>query len=129
MIGHGQKLSRKQETAIAALLTCDTVTAAASSCGVSAPTLHRWLRETEFRAAFELAKRTLVRDALATVQLAAGEAVVTLRRQLTCGQPTVECRAATALIDLAIRTVALSDIEERLSLLEDAQQVGSELRR
>ncbi|NLI00940.1 MAG: hypothetical protein GX446_15765 [Chthonomonadales bacterium] len=129
MIGHGQKLTRKQESAIAALLTCPTVTAAATACGVSAPTLYRWLRDAEFRAAFEIARHTLVRDAIGTVQLSINEAVSALRRHLTCGQPAVECRAATALIDLAIRTVAITEIDQRLALLEEAQQVGGGLRR
>ncbi len=41
MKGHGQKLTRKQEALIAALLTEPTHAAAAARAGVSEATLHR----------------------------------------------------------------------------------------
>ena len=49
MKAHGEKLSRKQELAIAALLTCHAITDAAHQCGIGEVTLHRWLKEAPFR--------------------------------------------------------------------------------
>jgi hypothetical protein len=48
MKGHGEKLSRKQEHTIAALLTAPSVAEAAQSAGVGEPTLYRWLKEPAF---------------------------------------------------------------------------------
>ena len=46
--GHGEKLTRKKELAIVALLTEPTITKAASSAGISEATLRRWMRLDEF---------------------------------------------------------------------------------
>ena len=43
MPGHGEKLSRMQDKAVGALLTCDSLTQAALQCGVNEATLRRWL--------------------------------------------------------------------------------------
>ena len=51
MTGHGEKLTRKQEQAIACLLAEATLTAAASHCGIGEATLRRWLRDPQFEAA------------------------------------------------------------------------------
>jgi len=45
--GHGEKLSRKQEQAIAALLTCPTIEQAAKAAGVGETTLWRWLQDSD----------------------------------------------------------------------------------
>ena len=50
MVGHGQKLGRKKEAAIAALLTNRSVDEAARAAGVGATTLWRWLKLPEFQA-------------------------------------------------------------------------------
>jgi hypothetical protein len=42
------KLSRKQELAMSALLTCPTLLAAAQQCGLAEVTLHRWLKDATF---------------------------------------------------------------------------------
>ena len=41
--GHGEKQTRKQEQAIAALLGCATIELAAEATGVAPITLKRWL--------------------------------------------------------------------------------------
>lgn len=51
MSGHGEKLSRKQEALVAALLIEPTHAAAALKAGISEATLHRWLRLPGFRTA------------------------------------------------------------------------------
>jgi hypothetical protein len=49
--GHGRKLDRKQEAAIAALLVEPTYAAAAPKAGVGETTLYRGLNQPEFRVA------------------------------------------------------------------------------
>ncbi|HET8998938.1 MAG TPA: RNB domain-containing ribonuclease [bacterium] len=94
MKGHGEKLTRKQEQAIAALLAEPTLGSAARRCGVSETTLWRWLQDEEFQAAYKNARRSAVDAATTCLQQAATEAVACLRRALTCGQVAAEVRAA-----------------------------------
>jgi hypothetical protein len=57
MTGHGEKLTRKQEDAIAALLDAPTVAAAAGKAGIGERTLRRWLRIAEFQSAYRRERR------------------------------------------------------------------------
>jgi hypothetical protein len=56
MAGHGSKLDRKQEEAIAALLTHRNIEEAAGAAGIGARTLLRWLKIPEFQAAYRQAR-------------------------------------------------------------------------
>ena len=56
--------------------------------------------------------------AIGRLQQAATEAVTTLQRNLTCGTPAVEVRAATAILDQAIKAIELFDVVERVEQLE-----------
>ncbi len=47
--GHGDKLERKTEAAIVALLAHPTMPEAAKAAGVSETTLWRWLQRDDFR--------------------------------------------------------------------------------
>ena len=61
MSGHRGKFGRKQEQAIVALLTCETIRSAAKECGVAESTIQRWLREdVGFQSAYAKAKRDLL---------------------------------------------------------------------
>jgi hypothetical protein len=50
--GHGAKFGRKQEEAIAALLTQRNIEESAKSVGVAPRTLMRWMKIPEFRTAY-----------------------------------------------------------------------------
>ena len=86
MAGIGN-LSRKQEQAVAALLSEPTVAAAASSSGVAERTLWRWLQLPAFQAEYRAARRHVVEGAISRLQCATGEAVEALQRNLNCGSP------------------------------------------
>lgn len=118
MKGHGEKLSRKEELAIVALLTRPTVAEAAQACGVSEVTLWRWMQQDAFREHYRQARRTALEGAIATLQQASGEAVATLRRNLTCGLASVEVRAALGILEQAIKGAELLDQAERIASLE-----------
>jgi hypothetical protein len=110
MRGHGQKLTRKQEALIAALLTEPTHAAAATNAGVSEATLHRWLHLPAFRAAYRQARRELVEGAVGRIQAAAGQAVDTLLAVARGGAKDGDrVRAAVALLDFSFR--GLTDAE------------------
>ncbi len=116
--GHGDKLSRTQEKAIAALLSTRTIGEAAKVCGVNDATMWRWLQLPDFQAAYRAARRQVVERAITELQAATGEAVETLKRNLTCGKPEAENRAAQIIIEQAIKGVELVDLQERVERLE-----------
>lgn len=120
--GHGEKLSRKREAAITALLTCATIGKAAEVAGVSERTLRSWLQQPEFRAAYRTARRQVVEAAVAHLQRASGAAVRTLRRNLSCGKSAVEVRAALGILEQSMKGVELIDLEERMAALEAAER-------
>jgi hypothetical protein len=116
--GHGDKLSRKQDDAIAALLSTSSIKDAAKACGVSDASLWRWLQLPDFAAAYRLARRQVVERAVSELQAACGEAVETLKRNLHCEQAAVEIRAAQIILEQAIKGVELIDLQERVERLE-----------
>src|SRR3712207_4332652 len=116
--GHGEKLSRKQEQAIGALLQHPTLTAAAEAGGVDARTLRRWLADPLFKQSYRMARRQVVEHAVGRVQEVAGRAVETLQAALSCDHPGTRVRSALGLLELALKGVELSDVLERLDVLE-----------
>jgi hypothetical protein len=84
----GCKLGRKQEAAIAALLTERTHADAAAKAGISEATLARWLRVPAFIVAYRAARLRVVEAAIARLQRATGAAVRALTRNLRCGFPS-----------------------------------------
>src|SRR5262249_220504 len=120
--GHGSKLDARQEALIAALLTARTYAAAAEKAGVSESTLYAWLRISEFKPAFRDGRRAILEAAVAELQRASGDAVSTLRKNLTCGMFAQENSAALAILDRAFRGMAILDFEERMEQVE--QRLG-----
>jgi DNA-binding MurR/RpiR family transcriptional regulator len=113
-------LTRKQEMAIAALLTAPTIADAADAASISEPTLWRWLQREDFQTAYRQARREAVSQAVAYLQRVAGEAVDTLRAVMQDAQKPASARvsAARAILDLAVRGVELEDLEARIHALE-----------
>ena len=116
--GHGEKLSRKQEDAIAALLTYGTVRDAARACKVGEATLFRWLQIPSFHERYTIARREVLQAALTMLQSAGRAAVAALARNLKCGVPAVEVSAARVILDTAIRAHELEDVTQRIERLE-----------
>jgi hypothetical protein len=123
--GHGEKRSRREEAAIAALLACPTLDEAASQAGIGESTLRGWLRDPAFQRRYRDARRQVVEQAITGLQQATGEAVATLRRNLTSGVPASEIAAAKAILDFAVKGVELIDLSERIEQLERASELAS----
>src|SRR5262245_13125075 len=126
MSGHGEKLSHKQERAIATLLVAPSVTAAAQQIGVNENTLLRWLKDGDFQAAYREARRAVVQHAIVQVQQATGEAVETLRQVMQAADAPASAKvsAAKTILETAIKAVELEDLETRIVTLE-ADQKGT----
>lgn len=127
MNGHGEKLSRKQEQAIAALLTAPSITEAAQQTGIGEQTLFRWLKDPAFAEAYRQARRQVVQQAITQLQAACGEAVENLR--VIMGNPeapaSARVSAARTVLEMAVKAVELEDLEQRLSALEAHMQQGT----
>jgi hypothetical protein len=81
LAGHGEKLSRKQEQAIAALLGELSVRAAAEKVGVNECTLRNWLKQPAFASAYRAARRQIVEVAVAGLQRLTLQAVEQLNKR------------------------------------------------
>jgi hypothetical protein len=68
MAVRGSILGRKQEDAIAALLTQRNVEEAARAAGIGVRTLLRWLKLPEFQSAYRQARRDAFGQAIARLQ-------------------------------------------------------------
>src|SRR5579872_3498854 len=96
----GSKIDRKQEVAIAALLSERTQADAAAKVGIGEATLQRWLLDPAFAAAYRAARRAAVENAVARLQAVTGQAVDTLLAVATNGaRDSDRVRAAVALLD------------------------------
>ena len=122
MRGHGEKLTHKQDAAIAALLSETTVAAAAEKAGIGEATLWRWLNLPEFVTAYREARREAVEKAIALLQQSGWAAASTLIRLLGSGSDSIRLRAATTILDQANKGIELLDFEERLAALEAKAQ-------
>ena len=109
------------EEAIAALLTEASIEAAAQQVGIGYRTLHRWLREdTDFQKAYRKAKRHVVEQAMTQVQQASGTAVATLLAVMQDPETPASAKvsAAKAVLEQALKTVEIEDLESRIAALE-----------
>jgi hypothetical protein len=120
MPGHGGKIGRKLEQAVAALLTAKSLEEAAKLVGVSPKTLQRWQRLPEFERLLRESRRTAFRQSLIRLHQASAPAVSTLMRvMLDAATPlTVKARCAYYVLEQTRKGIELEEIEARLAELE-----------
>jgi hypothetical protein len=124
MKGHGTKFGKKQEEAIAALLTQRSTEDAAKSIGVGTATLLRWQKLPEFANAFRAAKRAAFGQTVARLQYASSAAAsVLLKVLLDPATPaSTKVRAAESVLTHTIKAMETDDIEVRVTALEQAAE-------
>lgn len=120
-MGHGNKLSRKKEQAIIALLEAPTVKEAAEMVKINPATLYKWMALPEFKEAYREARHRAMGEAIARLQQASSEAVDTLRDVMGDQEATPASRvtAARAVLELGMRGTEIEVIEVRLKQLEE----------
>jgi ribosomal protein S11 len=120
MTGHGQKMSRKKEQAIAALLSQPSIARAAKKSGIGEKTLFRWLQLDEFRQAYKNARRQVVDQTIAQIQSVLAEAVQTLLNVMSdvTTPASAKVSAARALLDIGFKVVEIEDLESRIEKIE-----------
>jgi hypothetical protein len=131
MAARSSTLGRKQEEAIAALLTQRNIEEAAHSAGVGTRTLLRWLKVPEFQTAYRQARRDAFGQAVARLQQGTSAAATTLLKLLI--EPntpaSVRVRAADSIFNHAAKAIEIEDLEARVADLErDAELRKSSVR-
>jgi transposase-like protein len=120
MTGHGQKLSRKKEQAIASLLSQPSIGGAAKKVGIGEKTLFRWLQLDEFKRAYKTARRQVIDQTIAQIQSVMSEAVQTLLSVMADSTTPASAKvsAARALLDIGFKVVEIEELENRIEKIE-----------
>ena len=128
MAARGSILGRKQEEAIAALLTKRNIEEAAQATGISPRTLMRWLNNPEFQKAYREGRRQAFGQAIARLQQATSAAAATLMKIMVdpSAPASVRVRAADSIFDHAAKAIEIEDIEARVSELERAAEASNQ---
>jgi hypothetical protein len=113
-------LTAKQEVAIAALISTNSIKEAAAAASISEVTLWRWLKQPEFKKAYMQARWKAVQQAIAVLQRSTSTAASVLQEIADNDklEPRVRVYASRAILHNAMRGIQLEDQEERLSDLE-----------
>ena len=116
------QLGRRQEAAVAALLSSRTNEEAAREAGVTSRTLRRWMKRQDFRARLhEVRCESFARD-YARLQQGSGAAVSTLLKTLVAPKTTEALRVSIAkfVLDSTQKSLEIQSINLRVSDLEMA---------
>ena len=122
--GHGDKCSRKQEAAIAALLTHGTLGKSAAASGISESTIRRWLKEPQFQTAYGQAKRQLLEGTINRLRSIGVDGVNALHYVARDKNSPAGARvsAGRAILEVLLRAVEVQDLAERLDKLEESMK-------
>lgn len=114
-------LRANQKRAITALLTADSIEAAAAAANVGERTLHRWLNEdAEFQAALRAEQGRAIDAAISRLTgaaMSAANVLVTIAEDETENSRT-RVSAARAILGNMMKLVEIRELEQRLSDLE-----------
>ena len=113
-----------REKILAALIKCSTKKEAAAVAGVGVRTIYEYLKDPEFSAEYEEAKRNLIRDAADQIKRSLGPAIETLRAIATDQKAakTARVQASRTLLEYALELDRHTAIEDRLTALEQGTE-------
>jgi hypothetical protein len=126
--GHGAKLDRRQEQAVAALLTEGSVEDAARKARVAYSTLRGWLQQPEFQAAYRAARAELLERTIAKLLRTCGRAVERLDANLGAESVQGSNRAAALVLAMTMKGLEALDLRAEVDELKrrlDELQKGS----
>lgn len=112
-----------QEALVEALLIHGDQSKAAVACGLTRRTVQRWLSLPEFRTMYAEARRTVLVHAVGALQARTNQAVSVLVSLMTSAESeAVRLQAAGKVLEMAVKTHELLDLEDRVAALEAANQ-------
>jgi hypothetical protein len=114
------KLRPKQDRAIRALLSERTVQAAATAAGVGLTTLHRWIKDPAFDAAYRDARHAFHSQSMARLHQMVPAAITTIGKAMLdqSTPPATRVRAAHSVLDHAADAIEMENLGARLDELE-----------
>ncbi len=114
------KLSRRQERALIALLENDgsALNRVAEKSKISESSLYRYLKDDAFLTKWRELRAQAVEQAVANLQSLTGEAVETLKKNLSSGHAPSEVRTAVSILRQSLEAVDLFDLQQRIARLE-----------
>lgn len=121
-----QTLRRRYERAAQEMVASGRRDEAAANAGISTSTLDRWHKDEAFQEILREKQHQAMVQALSEVRSNLSSATQALLRNLSCGHPSSEIRAATALFDLTLRLHEAVDFSDRLARLEASPVNGKE---
>jgi hypothetical protein len=126
MAARGSIFGRKQEEAVAALLSQRNVEEAARAVSISVRTLLRWMKLPEFQTAYREARRAAFGQAVARLQHASSAAVSTLLKIMVDpnSPASTRVRAADSVLDHSAKSIEIEDVEARVAALERATEAS-----
>jgi hypothetical protein len=119
---------RETEDILAAVLTHQTLGAAAETLGLTRSGLWRIMKRPEFLEQYREARRQIVSHAVSHVQQATVQALDTLRKVMKDGDafPLAQVLAAKTVLAVAVKGVEVEDMEARINAVEVAQREEEE---
>ena len=121
------ELTPSQDRAIVALMSEPTVAAAARAAKVGNRTLHTWLHDETFLAAYRRIKRTTFEHAIGLTNRFSAMAVHTLAKTMTdpSAPHTARVAAAIGILRFGRESVELDDVLHRVEDIEN--RLGREI--
>jgi len=131
MTANVRDLKPKQQEAIVALMSHQSVEDAARAVNMPVRTLHRWLKEPAFDAAYLRARRDAYKQGIARLQKNVGAAISILFKVMAdvATPAAVKVRAVECVLSHSSKAIEIEDIEARVAALESAAQEAPESRR
>lgn len=122
MAENSRYMTRRQQSAISALLINPSIPEAAKIAGIAERTLYRWAQLDTFNTEYRTARRALVTRVICVIQGAMSEAVKTLISVMLDGQSTasVKVKAAKVLLESGLKVTEIETLDERISAIESA---------
>jgi len=117
------RLPRKDEIIIAALIAHKTTKEAAASCGISETTLWRKLQKPDFQEKYRAAQRGVLDASLATLQGATALAVNTLVKNLDSANAAAATQAAKIILEFNMKSVEYFEAQQRIKALEEKMKL------
>ena len=120
-MNESERLPKKQEQAIIALISHRTIEEASRASGIGKTTIFKWLQDDAFQAAYREARGKVIRQAIAQAQSACSEAIKALREIMNNTESPASTRvsAAKAILETSIKAMETEDLIERVNRLEE----------
>jgi len=112
-------LTDRQHQAIPHLLAARSIEEGCRQAKVSKNTLYAWYREDAFRGELRRQREKIVEGALENLKSNIAKAASTLVGLLDSQNEGIKHRAAKDVIDFAVKSMELEDLERRIEALED----------